>query len=95
MEEFRAVVADSAVLTAINNGSITARDFVRAGDAANLTSDGRKAFLEVYEKRVNSTIRHPVFNYQVSYRRAFELQYRLLARALTGELAHYVPFTTR
>lgn len=95
MEEFRAVVADSAVLTAINNGSITARDFVRAGDAVNLTPDGRKAFFEVYEKRVNSSVRHPVFLYQVSYRRAFELQYRLLARALTGELAHYVPFTTR
>lgn len=95
MEEFRAVVADSAVLTAINNGSVTTRDFVRAGDAVNLTADGRKAFFEVYEKRVNSTIRHPVFNYQVSYRRAFELQCRLLARALTGELAHYVPFTTR
>ncbi|MBW0000373.1 MAG: CRISPR-associated endonuclease Cas1 [Verrucomicrobia bacterium] len=95
MEEFRAVVADSAVLTAINNGSVTSRDFVRAGNAVNLTPAGRKVFFEVYEKRLNSTIRHPVFDYQVCYRRAFELQFRLLARALTGELAHYVPFTTR
>ncbi|MDB6155895.1 MAG: CRISPR-associated protein Cas1 [Chthoniobacteraceae bacterium] len=95
MEEFRALVADSAVITAINNGSITARDFVRAGDAVNLSAAGRKAFFEVYEKRVTGTIRHPVFEYEVSYRRAFELQYRLLARALSGELAHYVPFKTR
>jgi CRISPR-associated protein Cas1 len=95
MEEFRALVADSAVLTAINNGSITPSDFVSAGKAVNLTASGRKAFFEIYEKRVTSTIRHPVFGYEVSYRRAFELQYRLLARALSGELAHYVPFRTR
>ncbi len=95
MEEFRALVADSAVLTAINNGSVTPRDFVRAGDAVNLTPNGRKVFFEAYEKRVNSEIEHPVFGYKVSYRRAFELQYRLLARALSGELANYVPFRTR
>jgi CRISPR-associated protein Cas1 len=95
MEEFRPLVADSAVLTAINNGSVTAADFVRAGDAVNLTTAGRKAFFSVYEKRVTATIRHPVFDYEVSYRRAFELQYRLLARALSGELAHYVAFKTR
>ncbi|MES2570766.1 MAG: CRISPR-associated endonuclease Cas1, partial [Verrucomicrobiota bacterium] len=95
MEEFRSLVADSAVLTAINNGSVTVRDFVRAGDSVNLSAAGRKAFFEVYEKRVTATIRHPVFEYEVSYRRAFELQYRLLTRALSGELAHYVPFRTR
>lgn len=95
MEEFRALVAESAVLTAINNGSVTARDFVSAGDAVNLTPGGRRNFFEVYERRVNTVIKHPVFGYEVSYRRAFELQYRLLARALCGELADYVPFTTR
>ncbi len=95
MEEFRAIVADSAVLTAINNGAITTRDFVRAGDAVNLSTSGRKTFFEIYEKRVTDTIQHPVFEYKVSYRRAFELQCRLLARALSGEVAHYVPFKTR
>ena len=95
MEEFRSLVADSVVLTAINNGSVTIRDFVRAGDGINLTHAGRKTFFEIYEKRVSGSIKHPVFGYEVSYRRAFELQYRLLARALTGEIADYVPFTTR
>jgi CRISPR-associated protein Cas1 len=95
MEEFRSLIADSAVLTAINNGAVTTKDFVRAGEAVNLTPGGRRAFFEIYEKRVSGSIRHPVFGYDVSYRRAFELQYRLLARALTGETADYVPFTTR
>jgi len=95
MEEFRAIVADSVVLTVINTRVIGPTDFVRAGDAVNLTADGRKRFFSAYEQRLNATIVHPVFDYQVSYRRALELQARLLAKALTGEIEQYVPFTTR
>ncbi len=36
MEEFRPLIADSAVLTAINNRMVTPDDFVQAGDAVNL-----------------------------------------------------------
>jgi len=95
MEEFRPLIADSAVLTAINNRMITPADFVQAGDAVNLTPAGRKRFFLVYEKRMSDTITHPLFDYKVSYRRAIELQFRLLARTLTGEIERYLPFTTR
>jgi CRISPR-associated protein Cas1 len=44
---------------------------------------------------VNSLITHPLFDYKVSYRRAIELQFRILARVLTGEIPEYVPFLTR
>jgi CRISPR-associated protein Cas1 len=95
MEEFRPLIADSVVLTLINNRMISPYDFVRAGDAVNLSPAGRKKFLHAYEKRMGDTITHPVFDYKVSYRRAIELQFRLLARTLTGEITRYVPFTTR
>jgi CRISPR-associated protein Cas1 len=95
MEEFRPLVADSVVLTLINTRMIGPSDFVRAGDAVNLSPAGRKQFFNAYEQRMRSTITHPVFDYKVSYRRALELQARLLAKALTGEIAAYVPFTTR
>lgn len=95
MEEFRPLVADSVVLTAINNRMLGPADFVQAGDAVNLTTAGRKRFFFAYEKRMGDTITHPVFDYKVSYRRALELQFRLLARTLTGEIERYVPFTTR
>ncbi len=94
-EEFRPLVAESAVLTALNNRMLEPGDFVRAGEAVNLTKSGRKKFFDCYEKRMNDTLRHPVFNYQVSYRRALELQARLLAKALTGEIAGYLPLMTR
>jgi CRISPR-associated protein Cas1 len=95
MEEFRPLIADSVALTVINTRVISPGDFVRAGDAVNLSAEGRKRFFSAYEQRLNTTIVHPVFDYQVSYRRALELQARLLAKTLTGEIEQYVPFTTR
>jgi CRISP-associated protein Cas1 len=95
MEEFRPLISDSVVLTAINNRMIGPGDFVRAGDAVNLSASGRKRFIFAYEKRMSDTVTHPIFDYKVSYRRAIELQFRLLARTITGEISRYLPFTTR
>lgn len=95
MEEFRPLIAESTVLTAINNRMIQSGHFVRAGDAVNLSPQGRKAFFQAYEQRMNALITHPVFDYKVSYRRVLELQARLLARHLTGEIPEYVPMITR
>jgi CRISPR-associated protein Cas1 len=39
--------------------------------------------------------RHPIFGYRISYRRVIEVQARLLAATLVGEIPRYVPFTTR
>jgi len=95
MEEFRPLIAESAVLTAINNRFISIQDFVTAGRAVNLSAAGRKGFFQCFEQRMNSLITHPVFDYKVSYRRALELQFRILARVLTGEIPEYAPFLTR
>lgn len=95
MEEFRPIVADSAVLTAINNRFVCSKDFVTAGKAVNLSTAGRKGFFACFEQRMNTMITHPVFDYRVSYRRALELQFRLLAKVLEGELDQYPPFMTR
>jgi CRISPR-associated protein Cas1 len=95
MEEFRPLIADSVAVTLINNRMLDESHFVRAGNAANLTDRGRKIFFEAYESRLTSVVTHPVFDYKVCYRRAIELQFRLLARVLTGEIAVYRPFVTR
>ena len=95
MEEFRPLIADSVAVTLVNNRMLDESHFVRAGNATNLTAKGRRIFFEAYEARINSVVTHPVFDYKVSYRRAIELQLRLLARVLTGEIAVYRPFVTR
>ena len=95
MEEFRPLIAESVVLTAINNRMILPKHFIRAGQAVNLSPSGRKLFFQAYEQRMSSLITHPTFDYKVSYRRVLELQFRLLARYLTGEILEYPPFITR
>jgi CRISPR-associated protein Cas1 len=95
MEEFRPLIAESTVLTAINNRMLRSNHFVKAGDAVNLTPAGRKIFFQAYEQRMNALITHPIFDYRVSYRRVLELQTRLLARHLIGEIPDYIPMVTR
>lgn len=95
MEEMRPLIAESTVLSCINNRVVTEKDFVRAGQAVNLTAPGRKRFFQMYEQRMSSLLTHPLFDYKVSYRRALELQARLLAKTLTAEIAEYVPLMTR
>jgi len=95
MEPFRPLIADSAVLSAINTRMVGAGDFVRAGQSVALTPTGRKAFFRAYEQRMDSLVTHPMFGYRVNYRRILEIQTRLLARVLTGELRDYPVFITR
>lgn len=94
-EEFRPLVGDSTVVTAINNGEVRPRDFVRRGGAVALTDSGRKRVIAAYERRVAVTLEHPLYGYRVSYRRAMELQARHLAAVVDGQLESYRPLTTR
>ncbi|HMO13471.1 MAG TPA: CRISPR-associated endonuclease Cas1 [Pirellulaceae bacterium] len=95
MEPFRPLIAESAVLTAINGRMITPQDFVQAGDAVSLSPSGRKQFFLALEARMDSLVTHPLFGYRVSYRRVLEIQTRLLARLLCGEISNYPVFVTR
>jgi len=94
-EEFRPLLADSTVLTLVNNREISASDFLVRAGAVTLTAEGRKAVIRAWERRMTTHVRHPMFGYQVSYRRAAELQARILAARLTGELPAYQPLITR
>jgi CRISP-associated protein Cas1 len=95
MEPFRPLVADSSVIQAINNGEVRPTDFLSAAGSVALTPDGRKRFIGTFERRMSQEVTHPLFGYKLSYRRLMELQARLLARHLLGEIAEYPNFTTR
>lgn len=95
MEPFRPILADSVVLTAINNRMVTPDHFIMAGESVVMSDTGRKHFLLAYEQRMDQLVTHPLFNYRVCYRRLIEIQTRLLGRYLTGEIAEYPVFVTR
>lgn len=95
MEEFRPLLADSTVLSAVNMDVVQAADFVSAAGAVALRESARKAFLGTYERRLAQEVTHPLFGYRITWRRVLEVQARLLARTLTGELPGYPSFLTR
>jgi len=95
MEGFRPLVVDSAVLIAVNGRMVKPTDFVRAGEAVALSPSGRRGFIRAYEQRMDTLATHPLFGYRVSYRRVLEIQARLFARVVTGELSRYPGFETR
>lgn len=94
-EEFRPLIADSAVLTAINNGELRGSDFIERAGAVSLTATGRRKSIATYERRMTTKLRHPIFGYTASYRRTLEIQARLLAAVLSGDISSYRPLTTR
>lgn len=95
MEEFRPIIADSVVITAVNTQVVQPSDFIGRGLGVTLKPDARKRFILAYERRMDQLVRHPVFGYQISYRRVLEVQARLLARYLSGEIPEYPQFLTR
>jgi CRISPR-associated protein Cas1 len=95
MEEFRAIIADSVVLTLINNGSLTPKDFLVWREACQLTEEGRKKFFVAYEQRRTTLVTHPVFGYKMSYSRMLEVQARMLAAHVRGDIPQYTGFTVR
>jgi CRISPR-associated protein Cas1 len=95
MEEFRPLVADSVVIGAVNGGSLGPEDFQLHPVGVSMRPAARRRLLFAYERRMEQLITHPVFGYRLSYRRILEVQARLLARCLLGEIAAYPSFRTR
>lgn len=95
MEEFRPLVADSVVIGAINGGGFGSEDFQSHPSGVSMRPAARRRLLLAYERRMEQLITHPVFGYRISYRRVLEVQARLLARCLLGEIDEYPSFRTR
>jgi CRISP-associated protein Cas1 len=95
LEEFRPSIVDSIVINILNHRMLIPNDFVVELGAYRLKDDQRKKFFSKFEERLSEEIEHPIFGYRTSYRRCIELQARLLAKYLTGEIEEYPPFLLR
>ena len=95
MEEFRAPVADSVVVRAFRNGELTEQDFSVEMGSCRMTDRGRKQLISGFERRIETSFRHPVFGYDVTWRRAIEVQARLVLGTIDGTQAAYKGVTVR
>ncbi|MGB3515947.1 MAG: type I-D CRISPR-associated endonuclease Cas1d [Elainellaceae cyanobacterium] len=97
MEEFRPLVVDAVVLSAINRRSLLPDDFTREplSGAVLLSDEGRRTFLRLYSQKKQTSFKHPVLKRKCTYQEAFEIQARLLAKYLMGETDQYPPLVLR
>ncbi|MGE3173960.1 MAG: CRISPR-associated endonuclease Cas1 [Vicinamibacterales bacterium] len=95
MEEFRPLIADSAVLSAVNTGMVTAGDFVVTQAGCVMQDGARKGLIRALEGRMDLLVTHPVFGYRCSWRSIVRMQVRLFGRWLRGDVPAYVGMVTR
>ena len=95
MEEFRPLLADSAVLYAINNGMVVAKNFQTTQAACVMKPEARKGLLRAFESRMELLVTHPLFGYRCSWRSIVRMQVRLFCRWLRGDVPKYVGMVTR
>ncbi|MBR3631070.1 MAG: type I-C CRISPR-associated endonuclease Cas1 [Oscillospiraceae bacterium] len=93
VEEFRAVYCDRFVLTLINKRYIQPEHLaLREDGAVLLTEQGRKVFLEHWQKRKYEELRHPYLNEKLEWGMLPYVQALLLARYIRSDLDAYPPF---
>jgi len=97
MEEFRPLVVDAVVLSALNRKTIAPTDFTTEplSNAVSLTPEGLRTFLRLYELKKQSKFTHPVLQTQCTYQESFEIQARLLAKYLMAETDKYPPLVLK
>lgn len=98
MEELRPVIVDSLFLDIVANNRLVPEDFEKGRDPrrpCQLGEAGVQVVLQEYEQRLQSTLVHPLAGGETTYRRAFELQARQMARVVRGEDPAYHPLRIR
>jgi CRISP-associated protein Cas1 len=94
MEELRPVIVDAMFMDIIANRRLDPGAFQRSNNPRQpclLGEQGVCTVLEAYEQRLQGQVFHPLARGQTTYRRAFELQARQLARVIQGEASSYQP----
>lgn len=81
MEIFRLPVVEIAVLGAVNRKTFDPEiHFIPTQGGIWLQEEGQKKMIGLFERRLAESYKHPVLNYSLSFRRAFELETRLLEK---------------
>lgn len=98
MEEFRAPVVDAVVLNLVLNERLSPADFnypSRPEDPCLLSDAARKLLIHELERKLNSSVTHPLSGHRLDYRRAIDQQAIQIASCLRGAAQRYVPFIIR
>jgi CRISP-associated protein Cas1 len=97
MEEFRPLIADSVVVTLLNNRHLSPQDF-RPGPRERpviLDREGYRKVLRLFGERLRTRVTIPRLKQRTTYQRLLEVQARGLAAVIEGRETQYQPFRSR
>lgn len=84
---FKPVIIDRVIFTSLNKRIITEKDFESELGGIILKESGRKKFLQEVNAKLESVIKHPRLNCDVSYKRLIRLElYKLQKHITEGEI---------
>lgn len=94
MEEFRSWLADRLALSLINRQQVDPQGFIEEeGGGVLMNTTTRKQVLAAWQERKREEITHPFLGERMTVALALQIQARLLARHLRGDVDAYPPFT--
>lgn len=90
-EVFKPIIVDRVIFYLLNKGMIKPNDFDNKLGGLYLKESGRSVFVEKFEERLATTIKHRKIGKDVSYRRLLRLELYKIEKHLMGE-QEYEPF---
>ena len=87
---FKPVIVERVIFNLINNKMINADDFNRDVGVL-LNNSGKRKFIAAFDEKLNTTIKHPELNRNVTYRYLLRLEAYKLIKHLLGD-KKYVSF---
>lgn len=93
-EIFKPILVDRVIFYLLGKKMLRKTHFEKRTKSILMNDKGRKIFIEEWEKRLQSTIKHRNLGRNVSYRRLIRMELYKLEKQLIGEQA-YEPFITR
>ena len=93
-EIFKPIVVDRIIFTLVNKGMLGPKSFHQESGGMFLTEEGRRTFVEEYDKRMGTVVDVRELQKEVSYRRLVRVELYKLEKHLLGE-KRYEPYVSR
>ena len=93
-EIFKPILVDRLIFSLLGRNMLKASHFEKRSNGILLNDKGRRIFVEEWENRLRTTIKHRELGREVSYRRLIRMELYKLEKHLMGE-KEYLPFNSR
>lgn len=93
-EIFKPILVDRLIFSLLGRNMLKSSHFESKLDGILLNEAGRKLFLQEWEEKIKTTIKHRELGREVSYRRLIRMELYKLEKHLIGE-KEYEPFVSR